>query len=204
MSRIAIISGGEYSPLRGIEEHDFVIACDRGLDYARRWGVTPDLILGDFDSFEGEVTERAEVCRLPREKDDTDTVYAVRRALSMGAREISLYCALGGRLDHLIANLQTLGFIAENGARGHIIDDNTEIFAFTKGSVRLPKREGCSLSVLSLTDVCTGVSIEGAKYPLNKAVVRNTFPVGVSNEWKDDVTVSVETGILMVMLCKMQ
>ena len=102
----AIISGGEYSPMDDIKAAEYIIACDRGYSYAKRSGIVPDLLLGDFDSYTGKLPEGAAVERLPREKDDTDTMHAVRRALELGFTRISLYCALGGRLDHLLANLQ--------------------------------------------------------------------------------------------------
>lgn len=203
MKRCAVISGGAFSPLTGIEEHDCIIACDRGLEYASRCGIKPDVVIGDFDSFRGELPEGVEIQRLPVEKDDTDTVSAVRRALTDGAEDITLYCALGGRLDHLTANLQTLAFAVEHGARAHIIDSSTEIHAFTRGSMELPAREDWSLSVFSLTDACTGVSISGTKYLLDNVTVTNAFPIGVSNEWRGTAKVSVDDGTLMVMLCKM-
>ena len=101
----AIISGGEYSPMDDIKAAEYIIACDRGYSYAKRSGIVPDLLLGDFDSYTGKLPEGAAVERLPREKDDTDTMHAVRRALELGFTRISLYCALGGRLDHTLANL---------------------------------------------------------------------------------------------------
>ena len=92
----AIISGGEYSPMDDIKAAEYIIACDRGYSYAKRSGIVPDLLLGDFDSYTGKLPEGAAVERLPREKDDTDTMHAVRRALELGFTRISLYCALGG------------------------------------------------------------------------------------------------------------
>ena len=115
----AIISGGEYSPMDDIKAAEYIIACDRGYSYAKRSGIVPDLLLGDFDSYTGNLPEGAAVERLPREKDDTDTMHAVRRALELGFTRISLYCALGGRLDHLLANLQAASYAAERGVPVH-------------------------------------------------------------------------------------
>ena len=80
----AIISGGEYSPMDDIKAAEYIIACDRGYSYAKRSGIVPDLLLGDFDSYTGKLPEGAAVERLPREKDDTDTMHAIRRALELG------------------------------------------------------------------------------------------------------------------------
>ena len=122
--RCLIISGGEYSPFPAPEEDVFVIACDRGYDYACRCGVKPDLVLGDFDSCRSPVAEDLPVETLPAEKDDTDTMHALRRALELGCTDIALVCALGGRLDHLLANLQTAVFAARQGAGVRIVKEN--------------------------------------------------------------------------------
>ena len=92
----AIISGGQEDTLCGIEAADFIIACDRGYVYARNAGIRPDLLVGDFDSYRGALPADVPVLDLPVEKDDTDTMAAVRWAVSEGFAEIRLYCALGG------------------------------------------------------------------------------------------------------------
>ena len=199
----AIISGGEYSPMDDIKAAEYVIACDRGYSYAKRSGIVPDLLLGDFDSYTGKLPEGAAVERLPREKDDTDTMHAVRRALEMGFTRISLYCALGGRLDHLLANLQAASYAAERGVPVQLFSRGCEAYIFSGGSVRIPARAGCSLSVLSLSDRCTGVSITGVKYPVEHATITNRFPIGTSNEWRGEARISLESGIMAVLLCRM-
>ena len=102
----AIISGGQSDDLAGIRDADFIIACDRGYAYAKQAGIRPDLLVGDFDSYKGERDKSVPVLDLPVEKDDTDTMAAVRWAVSEGFSELRLYCALGGRLDHLMGNLR--------------------------------------------------------------------------------------------------
>ena len=75
---------------------------------------------------------------------------------------------------------------------------------FSHGSISLPQSGGCSLSVFAVTDDCRGVSITGTKYELHSAVITNSFPIGVSNEWAgSEAVVSVDDGILAVMLCRM-
>lgn len=106
----AIISGGAFSPLENIEKAAFVIACDQGLAYAQRCKVKPDLLVGDFDSYQGKIPDGVPRLELPAEKDDTDTMAAVRCAVDEGWKRIALYCAFGGRLDHLLGNLQAAAF----------------------------------------------------------------------------------------------
>lgn len=198
-----IISGGAFSPFDPPAPGEFVIACDRGYTYARRCGIELDLLVSDFDSYGGAVDAVVPVRRLPTEKDDTDTMSALRYALEQGYRELRLVCALGGRLDHLLANLQAAVFAAVRGARVRIESADTLILTLREASLRLPRREGWSLSVFAADGLCRGVSIDGAKYPLHEQELTPSFPLGVSNEWAaDEALISVREGTLLVVLCR--
>lgn len=199
MSSCLIISGGDFSPFT-VPEGAFVIACDRGYAYALRCGVRPDLVVGDFDSYRGELDPGIPVQKLPVEKDDTDTVSALRYALEQGYREITLVCALGGRLDHLLANLQAAVFAAKRGAALRIVGADTEILTLRPGCLRLPRKEGWSLSVFAAEDRCRGVSITGAKYELHDAELTNDFPLGVSNEWAAPMAeITLREGTMLIV-----
>ena len=198
----AIISGGEFSPINGIENADYIIACDKGYEHAAACGITPDLLVGDFDSYNGSLPDNIPRLDLPVEKDDTDTLAAIRHAIAEGYKEITLYCACGGRLDHLTANIQSAAYAAANGAVVRITDSNNEITVLKNTKIIVPQKNGYSLSVFSLTDKCTGVTETGVKYPLDNAVITNAFPIGVSNEWNGTAEISVKAGILAVMLSK--
>ena len=196
-----IISGGEYAPYED-SPCDLVIACDRGYLYAERMGIRPDLILGDFDSApvpDGSIPfEQFPVC-----KDDTDTLLAVKKALSLGHREITVACAFGGRLDHTVANLQAAAYAAEHQALVRLLGPDTRACVFRDRSVCFPRQEGYSLSVFSLTDTCT-VSIAGAAYECKDMAIRSTFPIGISNAWASgEAFVTAKDGIVMVMESKL-
>lgn len=200
----AIVSGGTFSPLDEIENAAFVIACDKGYAYAAQGGIVPDLFVGDCDSYTGSLPEAIPSLELPKEKDDTDTMAAIRYAVQHGYREIVLYCALGGRLDHLLGNIQAAAFAVKHGARVKITDQNNTLYLMQNAEITFPKRPGFSLSMLSVTDTCTQVTIRGAKYPLQDATISNAFPIGVSNEWESDsVEICVGSGILMLIFSKM-
>lgn len=199
----AIVSGGQFSPLTDIEKCGYIIACDKGYAYVRQAGLVPDLLVGDFDSYTGPLPEGVPRLDLPVEKDDTDTMAAIRHAVTQGCKEIWLYCALGGRLDHLLGNLQAATFAVAHGARVRILDRENEITVFTADTITVPPRAGWSLSVLALTDQCTGVSIHGTKYELDQVTVTNTFPIGISNQWHGEARISVETGILAILESRM-
>ncbi len=200
MKKCFIITGGEPSALPSIDENDFVIACDKGYGYAENNGVIPSLVIGDFDSYEGELPKNIPVMRLKCEKDDTDTMTAVRYAVANGYKDIVLCCALGGRLDHELANIQSALYAVRRGVKVSIFGKDSNIYFLRDESRKFSKNDGCSLSVFSATDSCSGVFIKGAKYPLKNAVITSDFPIGVSNEWTEaDVEISVKNGILMVV-----
>ena len=195
-----IITGGEFAPFAPPVEGEYVIACDRGYEHARRAGIRPDLVVGDLDSCRVELESGVPLRRLPVEKDDTDTMSALRLALSEGFRDIRLVCALGGRLDHLLANLQSLAFAAARGASVRIESPDTEIRTLRNGSLRLPRREGYSLSVFAVDGICRGLCLRGTKYTLEGAELRPDFPLGASNEWSaEEAEISVREGTLLIV-----
>ncbi len=203
-STCLIISGGDFSPLPQPDEDTFVIACDRGYTYALRCGIVPDLIVSDFDSYEGPVDPTVPLRRLPTEKDDTDTMSAIRAAIAQGCTEGMLCCALGGRLDHTLANLQSLLFAAEHGLTLRIQNPDTEIRVLRNGTLRLERRDGFSLSVFSLSERCHGVDLSGVKYPLEHAAITNGFPIGVSNEWaEEEAVLTVREGTLLIIMSRL-
>lgn len=191
-------------------EQDLVIAVDGGLSYCELLQVEPDLVLGDFDSLspQGEEAVREleeripdRVLRLPTEKDDTDTLAAVKEGLRRGYRDFRIYGGMGGRLEHTLANIQCLLYLKNRGAAGYLVDGGGMAFVIRDEKVSF--REGLEgwLSLLSLTDTAEGVTLEGLKYPLKNATLRNEFPIGVSNEFTGAAaSVRVEDGDLLCIL----
>jgi thiamine pyrophosphokinase len=199
-----IVSGGDFSrPPEEILRAEYIIACDKGYEYAQRLSLAPDLIIGDFDSAPQPSDGRVE--RVPSEKDDTDTMLAARRALEGGWRDIAVCCAFGGRLDHTFANIQTGAFIASHGGRARLFGADTEAAVINGGSIRLPRREGWSLSLFALSDRCEGVAISGAKYSGEGFELCPSFPLGVSNVWSAEAAeISVKSGLLLVLQSKLK
>ena len=201
--RCVIVSGGEFSPIEGFCGDDFVIACDRGYTYCEPLGLKPDLVISDFDSYSGPIASGIPLESFASEKDDTDTMLAVRYALDHGFSSLLLCCALGGRLDHLFANLQTLVFAQRHGLSSVLRSNDTEVYTLLNASLRLERREGWSLSVFAADGPCRGVCIRGAKYPLDNADMHPSFPIGVSNEWAaPEAEISVADGLLLIILSK--
>lgn len=197
-----IFGAGDIVPLRSRPAAgDYVIAADGGWTACREAGITPDLLLGDFDSL-GAVPTFDNVERVPVEKDDTDMMLAVKRGLALGHREFHLYGGMGGkRTDHTIANLQTLLYLARRDARGWLYGKDEAYTAVHNGSVTLPARENGILSVFCLGADAEGVTIRGAQYEVENAVLTADFPLGVSNHFVGkEVLVHVARGSLVLGL----
>jgi len=201
MKRCFVFSAGSFYGLRERPEPgDFVVAADAGYEVCRRAGVTPDLIIGDFDSME-EPDVSVPVERVPVEKDDTDTMLAVRAGAERGCTEFHLYGATGGkRLDHTLANFQTLLWMAHQGFRAFLYDDDFVYTAVRNGSVSIPRTvEWGLVSVFCLEEPARGVDEEGLQYPLHNAVLTADRPLAVSNHMQaDTAAVSVREGTLIV------
>ena len=200
--RCTILSGGPYYPQVQVPAGDFVIACDRGYGHALEAGITPDLVIGDFDSYSGRVDPDVPTILLPTAKDDTDTGYALRYAVEHGYDDITIRYALGARLDHTLANLQSAARAAKNGAFVTLEGEGETVHVFSQGQVVVPVHEGEALSVLALTDRCLDVCVSGARYSLDHATLTADYPLGVSNRGEGNVTISVGEGVLYVSLCR--
>ena len=181
-----------------IEAEDFVLAADGGLRHTEKLGLSPNEILGDFDSL-GFTPRGANV--FPVEKDDTDAMLAVRRGLTLGYREFVLYGSLDGpRLDHTIANFQTLQFLADRDAVGYLVGLDYILTVVKDGCITFSA--GCegTVSVFCLGPDARGVTLEGLYYPLEQGTLTAGFPLGVSNHFTGaEATVSVADGSLLVL-----
>ena len=125
---------------------DLVIAADGGLATLEGLGITPDVILGDFDSL-GRIPDGDGVLVHPVEKDDTDTMLACKLGLEKGYRNFEIYGGIGGRLDHTIANMQTLLYLREHGADAILAGEGETLRVIRNQSVLLPAKEAGLLSV---------------------------------------------------------
>ena len=176
---------------------DFVIAADGGYAAAVKLGIRPHLVVGDFDSL-GYVPEAEEIVQHPVRKDDTDTLLAIRMGLERGYRSFVITGALGGRLDHSFANLQSLLFLRDHGARGVLYGDGFAATAVTNGSITIQGKG--TLSVFTMDAKAEGVTLKNVSFPVEQGTLTNGFPIGVSNEFLEGpAVISVENGTLLVM-----
>ncbi|HJC40139.1 MAG TPA: thiamine diphosphokinase [Candidatus Intestinimonas pullistercoris] len=196
-----VVGAGEFCP-RGLTPGpgDLVIAADGGFAALEGLGLSPDLVVGDFDSL-GHRPDHPHVVALPVEKDDTDMHSAIRLGWERGYRAFRLYGGTGGRIDHTLANIQSLAWLASQRGRGWLVGpDWTATVLSDGGALTLEAGRQGMVSVFCLGDRAEGVDIQGLKYGLSDGVLTADYPLGVSNSFLGgESRVSVRRGKLLVL-----
>ncbi|MBO4283864.1 MAG: thiamine diphosphokinase [Clostridia bacterium] len=195
-----IFGGGEFAPAAPFapEPGDLVIAADSGLEVVRRLGLTPDLVVGDFDSL-GKTPTGDNVVTLPVEKDVTDAAAAVSLGRERGYSRFAFFGCTGGRPDHTFAAYQLLADLAARGERGLLFGDGFTVTAIKDGALSFPALSAGTLSVFSVGGDARGVTISGVYYLLSEATLTPTFPLGISNSFTGKpVSIEVKDGTLLV------
>ncbi len=203
MKRCVIVGGADisnYEYIRScLRKEDFTVFCDSGLKHLEALQVKPCLIVGDFDSHEIPNLD-VETVVLPCEKDDTDTVYAVKEAVKRGYVDFLLVGVIGARLDHTLGNVSILLYLDSLGMSGTIIDDYSEMEIVSNSSVSIDD-SFAYFSLLNISGTAKGVTALNAKYPLQNAQITCEYQYGVSNEVLPGYTakVSVREGKLLLI-----
>ena len=204
MARCVIVGGADicdYGRIRRmLLEDDFFICCDSGLKHAEGLGIRPDLIVGDFDSHERPDTD-TETIVLPREKDDTDTVYAAREAVRRGFGEYLMTGVTGGRFDHTFGNISLLLYFDSIGKKAQILDD-TSLMEIVSGREAVIDGSFSFFSLLNISGKARDITIRGAKYPLNGGEITSEYQYGISNEVLPGKTATVSVGGGKLLLVK--
>jgi len=184
--------------LQPLRQDDFLIAADGGLAHIQSLGVRPDVILGDFDSL-GYVPEDSRV--FPVEKDDTDLMLAIRLGLERGFREFWFYGAMDGpRLDHTVANFQSLSYLCQHGAFGYLIGKDYIATCLKNGKMTFGADCTGIFSMFCQGEAARGVTLTGLHYPLENGDLSPHFPLGVSNHFTGQPScVAVKEGTLLCM-----
>lgn len=202
--RCVIIGGAEirnYSLIRSyIRRDDFVIYCDCGLKHEHSLGVSPSLVIGDFDSHP-RPNDTHNVITLPVVKDDTDTIFAVKEAIRRGFSEVLMTGVTGGREDMTLGNIYALLMMKNYGISAMIADDWCEMSVITAGeTVRVSEGWRC-FSLLNITGRSSGITITGAKYPLDDGEISPEYQYGISNETLpgNDAVISLKEGRLLLV-----
>lgn len=203
MKRCVIVGGADINRAEAVRERlreeDYIIYCDSGLRHREALNREPSLVVGDFDSHENPHLS-VETIVLPRAKDDTDTVYAVKEALKRGFDEFLLVGVIGARLDHTIGNVSILLMLDSLGKKAVIIDDYSEMEIVSRGTAVIDGRASY-FSLLAVDGAARGVTINGALFPLTDAAITPEYQYGISNEVLpgQSAAVNVKEGRLLLV-----
>lgn len=187
--------------------YDMIMAADSGMDFLYRNHLTPDIIVGDFDSVDHDALDffredkRIEFCRLDPVKDDTDTEYAIRDALSRGITQLTILGGTGSRLDHVLGNISLLGIGLEENVEIELVDEHNRVRMIDKPlSIRRDEQFGRFVSLIPYTGNVEHVTLTGFKYTLDDYTMGGFNSLGVSNEIKEEVArIEFSSGILLVI-----
>ena len=210
--KFLIVSGGSLNKefvtkVVGQGRYDRILAADSGMNALYAAAVTPDIIIGDFDSADKKIlaffqqNKEIDFCTLNPEKDDTDTEFAIRESIRRGADSITIIVGTETRLDHVLGNISLLGIGLEEGVRMELFDAPNRI-CMIDHSVTLKKKEqyGNYLSLIPYNGNVTGVTLKGLKYPLHDYTMGGFNSLGISNEIVDDeASIELTSGQLLVI-----
>ena len=209
--RVCIILNGEiknYDYIKNIinkNNYDYIVCADGGANHSYNMGIIPDYIIGDLDSIYNEIIEFYKLKdvkfeKFPSKKDETDTEICVYLASKLNAKEIDFIGALGGRLDHMIANINLLYYVRNKGIYTKIISEYEDIHIAINEEITINGNIGDTISVIPLNGDAKGVTLENLAYPLNNYDMKFYLPLGISNVMLDEkCSVKVEQGSLIII-----
>lgn len=182
------------------EDGDYVIAADGGYKALTEKGIRVDCVMGDFDSL-GYTPHHNNLVVHPAEKDDTDTRLAAEHGYSLGYRKFLIFGGIGGRLDHTLANMQTLLGLLRMGAEAYLIGEGKIITVVENGSFEFSGNETGYLSLFPADGKVSGVYLEGLKYTLCNSELISDRALAVSNEFLENkkALVRVDKGALYML-----
>ncbi|HML38249.1 MAG TPA: thiamine diphosphokinase [Bacillota bacterium] len=216
MNRCVIITSYQSALLKesfDFTEGDYVICADGGYSYARAEEIDPDIVIGDFDSIGLDYIEadlkrsgldsRCRIARVPAEKDDTDTLICLKYGIEFGFEEFFILGGLGGRLDHTLANLQTMSYGVDQQKTVWFLDGKNRATLRSPGALTVKNPGDFMISLFAFGESCEGVTIRGVKYPLDHYLMTDSFPIGVSNEFAgEEAEISHASGKLLIILSR--
>jgi len=185
-----IISSGDIenyeSFIEIVNDYDYILCADGGLRHAQFLGITPDAIIGDFDSISKESLKLVHklnipMYRFPIEKNETDTELALKFMLEKGYKNITLIGATGSRIDHTLANMFLLRNLLPYNAVGKIVNNNNIIY-LVNNKIKLTKKDGYYISIIPISTDGVIVSLEGFYYPLKNEGIPFGSTLGISNK----------------------
>ena len=187
------------------ENYDYIIGADGGCNHLNAMGIVPNYIIGELDSINKSLIEYYEsknvtFKKFPTHKDQTDSEICVHLAKTLNATKIDFIGALGGRIDHALANIGFMYYVFEMGIEPRILTSEEEIFIIHNDTKIIKGKKGDTISILALKKDVLGVTLKKLEYPLNNARVSYLSPLGISNVMlEDECEITVEDGYLLVI-----
>lgn len=187
------------------EDYDYIICADGGANHTYKMDIIPDFIVGDLDSAKDNIinyykNNNVKFKKFPCKKDETDTELCIYLSNILNCKEIHIIGALGGRLDHTLANINILSAIKKLGIKCKIISDKEEVFIAINEEIEIEGTIGDIISVIPINGDAYGVTLENLEYPLNNYNMKFGTPLGISNVMLDNkCTIKVEKGSLIII-----
>ena len=197
-----LVGSADYYADRAPRRADaYIIALDGGYAHLAERGITPDAVVGDFDSL-GYTPDFDGVTVLPRVKDDTDSFWAAKQALWQGYRHFYLVgCTGGDRPEHTVANIALMLYLVRHGAASVMMEGARQMYRVVSAPCRVEFRgEHGNFSVFSLSERAFGVTLRGFEYETDRITLCADIPLGVSNSFDGEVcTLDAEKGDLLLI-----
>jgi len=209
--KICILLNGEINNYNYIskiiskENYDCIICSDGGANHAYNMNIVPNYIIGDLDSINKNIidyykSKNVEFEKFPTKKDETDTELCIELSSKLKAKEIHLIGALGGRIDHTIANINLLYYIRKKGIMPKIISEKEELYIAIEEEIIIDGNIGDTVSILPIKGDVEGVTLKNLEYPLNNSDMEFSRPLGISNVMSDiNCSIKVNKGSLIII-----
>lgn len=192
MKKACIILNGKSENYNNIKEivaknkYDYIICADGGANHIYNMDIVPDYIIGDLDSVDSSIVNyyknlNVKFERFPSKKNETDTELCIYLAKNLKVKEIDFYFALGGRIDHTIANINLLYFVKSIGMIPTIISEKEIIQIAINEEIEIKGNIGDTVSVIPLSGDAKGVTLTNFEYPLEEYDMKFYLPLGISN-----------------------
>ena len=209
--KICILLNGEINNYNYIskiiskENYNYIICSDGGANHAYNMNIVPNYIIGDLDSINKNIidyykSKNVEFEKFPTKKDETDTELCIELSSKLKAKEIHLIGALGGRIDHTIANINLLYYIRKKGIMPKIISEKEEVYIAIEEEIIIDGNIGDTVSILPIKGDVEGVTLKNLEYPLNNGYMEFSRPLGISNVMSDiNCSIKVNKGSLIII-----
>lgn len=209
--KICIVLNGEIQDYKNIKqliiknEYDYIICADGGANHTYNMEIRPDYIIGDLDSVSNDIVNYYKNCgvrfeKFPSKKNETDTELCIYLAKQLGAKEIDFLGALGGRTDHMLANINLLYYVRSMNISTKIISDKEDIYIAIDEEKIINGNKGDTVSVIPIKGDAIGVTLKELEYPLTDYNMKYSLPLGISNVMiKSKCSIKVDKGNLLII-----